>query len=117
MTAWITDENFKSGVVAGVINRLGTIDLVSIEGLGLRGAPDPLILQRAAEEARVLLTHDQDTMPGFAYRRLAEGLSMPGVVVVPWLLGVGRTVSELEIVMGAGTPADFNGQVRFLPAR
>ena len=37
------------------------------------------MLEWAATEGRVLLTHDVNTLTAFAYERIAQGLTMPGV--------------------------------------
>ena len=60
----------------------GSISCV-FSDVGLLGKSDPMVLEWAAREMRVLLTHDVRTMRYHAYARLAAGLSMPGVFVVP----------------------------------
>jgi hypothetical protein len=81
----------------------------------LATAADTSILEHAAAEGLVVLTHDANTMSFHADERLRGGLPLPGLVVVPQSLGVGRAVAELEIVMGAGTTADFENQVLWVP--
>lgn len=66
MTAWIADENFNADITRGRALRLGALDLLTAEGEGLRQVPDPALLAFAADRGRVLLTHDEDTMPKFA---------------------------------------------------
>ena len=41
--------------------------------------PDPDILARAAAEGRIVLTHDRNTMTGFAATRVNAGQPMPGL--------------------------------------
>ena len=53
----------------------------------------------AAEEDRILLTHDRQTMPPFAYDRIAAGLAMPGMIVVEQRMSVGRAIDELLMLM------------------
>ncbi|MEX1103777.1 MAG: DUF5615 family PIN-like protein [Dehalococcoidia bacterium] len=115
MTVWLADENFRAEVLRGVSRRAPSFEVITVESLGLRSSADDVILERAAAEGWVLLTHDEETMPGFAYGRLTDGLSMPGVVVVPWTLNVGRAVEEIEVLELAGRPGDFDGKVEYLP--
>lgn len=56
--ALLADENINPDVVAGLIV-LGC-DIVTVGGLGLAGAPDSAILKRAADETRIVITHDPD---------------------------------------------------------
>ena len=46
---------------------MADVDIVRVQDVGLAGSPDPAILAWAASEGRVLLTHDRETVPGFAY--------------------------------------------------
>jgi hypothetical protein len=53
-----------------------------VQDVGLRTADDHDVLAWAAAEGRILVTHDRETMVGFAYQRVEAGLPMPGVFVV-----------------------------------
>jgi hypothetical protein len=58
------DENFRGDIVRGLLRRHPSFDIVRAQDVGLAGVSDPLILEWAAEENRILLTHDISTMPG-----------------------------------------------------
>lgn len=81
----------------------------------IRGADDPVLLEWAAEQERVLLTHDVSTMGRHAYRRVAAGQPMPGVFEVSDDLQVGAAIEELVLIARASQPGEWEGQVRFLP--
>lgn len=83
------------------------LDVVRVRDVGLAQAPDPRILEWAAGEGRVLLTHDRSTMPGFAYERVRSGLSMPGVVEAPRRLPIGRAVDELELLVAGSREGEW----------
>ena len=80
-------------------------------------APDPAILEWAASEARIILTHDVQTLIGDAYARVEKGLPMPGVILIPDTLAIGEALDELELFIGAGSPDDFEDRVIFIPLR
>ena len=61
------DENLNDAITRGLRRRQSTIDIVRAQDTGLSGADDPTILQWAAEQGRVLLTHDVSTMTKHAY--------------------------------------------------
>ncbi len=56
--ALLADENINPLVVTG-LRTLGC-DITTVAELGLAGAPDHAILTRAADDRRVVVTHDQD---------------------------------------------------------
>jgi hypothetical protein len=68
----VADENFKEQIVNGLRRRLRDLDITTAQDAGLRGSPDPEVLEWAAGESRVVLTHDTRTMKGFAYARVAR---------------------------------------------
>jgi len=58
------DENFDNDIVRGLLRRRPDIDIVRVQDVGLSGASDPIILEWAAEQQRLLLTHDVATITG-----------------------------------------------------
>ncbi|MEX0783256.1 MAG: DUF5615 family PIN-like protein [Dehalococcoidia bacterium] len=115
MQPLLADENFKDNVLAQLRRRLGDFDLLTATDLGLRSTPDPIVLIRAAELGRVVLTHDGKTVIPAAYERVRRRLLMPGAVFVPWSLPIGRAVSDLEVIIGCGFASDFENQVLRVP--
>ena len=75
------------------------------------------MLQWAAKEERIILTHDVQTLVGDAYARVEQGLSMSGVILVPETLAIGKALDDLEVAIGAGRPDDFKDRVTFIPLR
>ena len=53
-----------------------------VQDVDLSGADDPTVLDWAAQQGRVVLTHDVATMISFAYERTQAELSMPGLFEV-----------------------------------
>lgn len=106
-----SDENFDARIVRGLKSRLPTLDLVSVEQAGLRAASDPEVLQWAAREGRVLLTHDERTMPRFAYARIDAGRPVPGVVLAPDRLAIGSALEDLLLLIEALEPEEMAQRV------
>ena len=92
------DENFNNDIVRGVRRRNATIDIVRVQDTRFSGAEDPVILEWAALVGRVLLTHDVATMTRYAYERVGEGKTMPGVFEVSRHVPVGVAIEEIEIL-------------------
>lgn len=77
MLRFLADENFNNDVLRGVLRRNPELDVVRVQDVGLMGVDDPTILEWAANEERVLLTHDVETMTHYAYERVAAGKRCP----------------------------------------
>jgi len=62
MLRFAADENFNNHIVRGLWRRESKFDIIRIQDVGLSGADDPTVLEWAAHENRVLLTHDVSTV-------------------------------------------------------
>lgn len=109
-----SDHDFDGDVVRGLRRRLPSLDLVRVQDVGLSAAPDPDVLEWAARENRVLLTHDFDTLIGYAWDRVRAGLPMPGVVAVRQGMAAGRVIEEIELIAGASEEGEWANQVLFV---
>lgn len=83
--------------------------------MGLRTFDDPAVLEFAAVEGRILLTHDVATMVTYAYERVAAGLPMPGVIEIPEVLPLSAVLEDLLLICQTSRPDDWSGRVTFLP--
>ena len=63
----------------------------------------------------MLLTHDQRTIPTYAYERIRRGKAVAGAIVVPDTLSVGLAIEEILLIAGASSLADWVNQVQRLP--
>jgi len=85
LVRFLADEDFDGRVLSAFRNLAEDyeleINVVRVQDAGLIGATDASILDWAAANRRVVLTHDRRTMPSFAWQRMASGLPMSGVVV------------------------------------
>ncbi|MFN2270846.1 MAG: DUF5615 family PIN-like protein [Anaerolineae bacterium] len=58
MVSLLADENLDGNIVRGVLRRVRGVDIVRVQDVGLTGADDPAVLAWAADQGRVLITHD-----------------------------------------------------------
>lgn len=84
--------------MAGTPSGRPGIDLLRVQETELGGVEDPELLEWASMHHRVLLTHDVNTMPGFAYDRMEAGGKMTGLIVVPEEMPIGQAIDELLIL-------------------
>lgn len=115
MLRFAADENFNGKVVRGLLRVLPDIDLVRVQDTPLFGADDPDILAWAADENRLVLTHDAATMTAFAYERVRAGLRMPGVIEVRMNAPIGKIIEELQLLAELARPEECEMQVLYLP--
>lgn len=88
------DENFDHHILRALMRRVATLDARTVRDAGLAGADDPAVLEWAAREGRILLTHDVRTMTRFAFERVDRRESMPGVIEVPARAAIGEVIEE-----------------------
>ncbi len=112
---FLSDEDFDNDIVRGLLRRLSTFDIVRVQDVGLSGQSDPEVLAWAAQEERVLLTHDVSTMTAHAYARMAAGLPMAGVFAVSQALALSWVVDDLVLLAECSLAGEWTGQVRYLP--
>jgi hypothetical protein len=112
-----TDEDFNNRILRGLIRRQPELDIVRVQDAGLRAKSDLEILEWAAAEGRVLLTHDVTTMKQHAYDRIAAKLPMPGVFEVSQRIPIGQAIEEILFLAQCSIENEWEGQIRFLPLR
>jgi hypothetical protein len=111
----LTDENFNGAILRGLVRRLPELDIVRAQDVGLMNTDDSVILEWAANEGRILLTHDVATIAMYAYKRVNQGLPMPGVVEVIATASIGKIIEDLELLISCSQLGEYEGQVIFIP--
>ena len=105
------DNDLKFGIVKAVRRREATIDFASAQEAGLDEVGDPELLDRAAAQGRVLVSHDRRTMIAHFRAHLAAGKSGPGLLIVSQGALIGDVVEALVYVWALANPADLRDQV------
>ena len=115
MLSLAADENFNNNIVRGLFRRKPDVDIVRVQDVGLSGADDSAVLEWAAQQERVLVSHDVSTLSKHAYARVVAGKRMPGVFEVATTLSIGRAIDDLLLIIECSVEAEWEGQVRYLP--
>ena len=115
MLSVLSDENFNGDIVRGLFLSQPRLDLLRVQDVGLREVGDPEILDWAANNPRVLLTHDRATMPNFAYDRLIQGKQMAGLFVVNDRMPVRQAIDELLLLIECSELSEWQDIVLYLP--
>ena len=112
---FLADENFGSAILRGLLRRNSELDIVRAQDCGLANTDDPVILEWAASQDRIVLTHDLRTMPDFAYARIAHQQKMPGLIAMRQDIHIGTAINDILLIVECMTAAEFENGVLRLP--
>ncbi len=115
MLRYIADENFNGDIVRGLLRRNPSVDIVRLQDIGLSGAEDSTVLEWAASQGRVVVTHDVTTMTRHAFDRVASGLPMPGVFEVKSTAAVGQVMGDLLLLAECSLEDEWERRILYLP--
>jgi hypothetical protein len=115
MLRLLFDENFDQRILRGLRLRVPQLDYVVVQHAGMSGFSDPVLLDWAASEGRIIITHDVNTITRYANERIKQALPMPGVIIVPDGLEIGHAIADLEIIIEGDMGVDLANQIQFLP--
>lgn len=109
------DADLNFDIVTGIGRREPAIDFRSAQDALTEGMNDHLVLELAAAERRILVSHDVSTMPRHFGRFLEEGKRSPGVILIPQLTPISECIEELVLVWVASDADEWEDRLTFLP--
>ena len=113
MLKFLADENLEAAILRGLLRRNAVLDIVRVQDHGLSRTEDVIILEWAAQNDRIVVTHDLRTMPDFAYARIAKQQKMPGLIVMRPDIRVGIAIDDILLIAECLTPQELaNGIIR-----
>lgn len=115
MIRCLLDENFNGKIERELRVRRPDLDMVRVQDTEMYRADDPAVLDWAATEKRIVLTHDLDTMTKYVKERIKQGLPFAGVILIRDTLAIANTIEDLLIIVDASEPGEWEHRVEFLP--
>lgn len=115
MIRFVADENLNNDILRGLLRRKQNLDIVRVQDIGLRGINDQGLLEWAAHQGRVILTHDVSTLTKYAFERIQAGHRMPGVFEIPRTVPIGKAIDDVLLLATCSEEGEWEGQVRYLP--
>ena len=112
---FLADHDLNEHIVDGVLRREPALEFIRAREVGLSERPDPEVLAFAAENNFLLVSHDVNTMPGFAYARVTAGEPMRGLLMVNQFQPIGPVIDSLVLIWSASEAENWKDQVLFLP--
>ena len=115
--AFLADEHVSHHLLRAIRLVHAEIDLTTVQQLGMTGANDDAVLDRAAVDSRAVLTSDVNTMLGIWRARVAHGTAVPGIVVIQMLGSSLKIIAEdIVFLAEAAEPRDWASPI-FVPLR
>jgi predicted nuclease of predicted toxin-antitoxin system len=111
------DENLNNDIVRGLLRRRPHLDIVRVQDAELSGLDDPAVLEWAANEDRLLLTHDVTTMTRYANDRIRKGKSVPGIIEIGNSVPVRVAIEDILLISENSLEGEWEGQILYLPLR
>ncbi|MBI4618307.1 MAG: DUF5615 family PIN-like protein [Planctomycetes bacterium] len=109
------DEDLNHRILRGLMRRLPHLDIRTVDDLALAGRDDQQVLEAAAREGRLVVSHDVSSMTAAFQERLDSGRSQFGLLLVPQRLPIGMAVDQLEAIARMTRNEDWVGVMEFLP--
>lgn len=111
----LMDVHVRSQVTDGLRER--GIDVLTAQEDGADLLPDNLLLDRAGELGRVLISQDKDLLVETA-RRLRNGIPFPGIIFARQTrISDRQAIQDLELICGVYEPAEFRDRVEYIPLK
>ncbi|MCS6774561.1 MAG: DUF5615 family PIN-like protein [Anaerolineae bacterium] len=119
MLRLLADECFNNKIIHGLLQSDSAqfLDIVRMQDVDLIAADDPRVLEWAAVNNRIVLTHDAASMPKAAYEGLAAGKVCAGVFVVRQSMPIGDAIREIAFIARCSTNEDWRNRIVYLPLR
>jgi hypothetical protein len=108
------DADLNQVIVSAVLRREPAIEFRTATAAGLPGLPDPEVLVRSAGDDRILVTHDQTTMPRH-FGEFVRSRPSPGLIVVPQHLPLRQVVDDIILIWTATEAREWVNRIAFLP--
>lgn len=108
------DADLNHAIVRGVLRRESAVDFQSAFVAGLEGVKDPEVLAIAAQQKRVLVSHDRKTMPA-EFATFITNSQSAGVIIVSRRLPIEFIIEELLIIWAVSTSEEWSDRIAKLP--
>ena len=115
---FLADEDIDAAIIQGLRSREPAIDILDVKTAGLRGTKDPALLELAAQQHRITITHDAETMTRHFCDRLEAAAPAPGLFIVPQEpSAVGAIIESLLLIWAASPAEEWLNRIVYLPFR
>jgi hypothetical protein len=111
----LIDQNFDQTILRGLLRNVPNLDFITAYQAGLSEVEDPNLLIWAADNQRLLITHDRRTMSAHAKTVIESGRNIAGVVIVPRQMPIAEVIEQLELIVTCTEESEWQNVIRHLP--
>jgi hypothetical protein len=108
------DADLNQKIVKATLRHEPSIDFQTALAAALPCLPDPEVLKIAAKDGRILVSHDQTTMPNHFAAFITTETS-PGLIIAPQHLSIGLVVESLVLIWAVDDAEEWINRIRYLP--
>lgn len=108
------DADLNQEIVDGLVRREPSVDFQTAHEASLRRLRDEQVLTLAANQGRILVSHDRRTMPKH-FARFIERHECPGLFLVSQSLPVGLAIEALLLIWSASEADEWTNLIVDLP--
>ncbi len=108
------DADLREVIIKSLLRYEPAIDFRSAQKADLAGLDDYKVLALAADDGRVLVTHDRKTMPHH-FAKFIKARTGSGVIVIPQDLSISAAVDELLLIWTASEASEWLDRICYLP--
>jgi predicted nuclease of predicted toxin-antitoxin system len=112
MVTFYMDEQVPSAITKGLRDR--SVDALTAQEDGREGDGDPMLLDRATQLRRVVVTIDRDFFALTAARQ-AAGQPFVGVMIAPETLSFRQRIDDLEMIAKCSELEEWASKLTVLP--
>jgi hypothetical protein len=108
------DADLRQAIVTGTIRREPSLDFRSANAAELEGMKDSEVLALAAQDNRVLVTHDRRTMPT-EFGQFITLQTSSGVLILSQTLPIGEAIDAIILIWKASVAEEWINQIMAFP--
>jgi Domain of unknown function (DUF5615) len=108
------DADLNQKIVAATMRLEPSVDFRTADAATLQGVDDLGVLEIAARDGRILVSHDKSTMPD-NFARFTQTHECPGVLIVPRGLKLADVAEELLMIWEASEAGEWVNIITYIP--
>lgn len=113
---FLADHDFRGPIIHGIQRAEPACGIERALDLGLAKSTDEEILDLAAREGLIVLSHDRNTMTAAAYARIKTGLPMKGrFIAKSERLFCRQVIDDIVLIWFSSEAEEWDGKVDYLP--
>jgi hypothetical protein len=120
--SYVVDEHLRGGGLWQAIGQHNARGIYPLDAVRVgdppdlpSGSTDPVILLWAEREGRILVTRDENTIPGHLASHLQAGRHSPGVFMLRPRCTIRQVLDALVLIASAGDPAYYRDRIEHIP--